>query len=424
MLKRLFKFSIICIILTAAVRFGQPLQAYAASAAVGFLLQETELSVGDTVNVYFTVEADVSIGDVEAYISYDPEYLEFRLATSSVAGGDGVLKVSDVFSSVTGTSKRYLIKFTALQPGTTAISVMNQPSIYQSENSQQMSVSSTVTNVVIAPATEASDNTRLGSLKISPGTLTPVFNPDTYVYRTSVSEETESLYVSALPEDDKSRVTISGNSALYTGENIVHIFVTAETGKIQEYIINVNKLSAEVTPTEIPVPTEAPTPTPMPPEETGFEWKLEAAEEDGSVFLEGNYRFTVCELTPEITIPAGYQKTKLMISGISFPAYTPSANAGSDFALLVLKREGGEPALYRYDRAEKTIQRFMVEDIIVTREESASQDTASDEIIEKYEKNVTTMSFIIAAVVALWLLTVIGMIYFALKAKGMRDEFD
>lgn len=422
MFKKLFKFSIICIILTAAVRFGQPLQACAASAAVGFLLPETEITVGDTVNVYFTVEADAAIGDVEAYILYDSECLEFRLAAGNVAGGDGVLKISDVFTSVTDTSKRYLIKFIALQPGTTEISVMNQPKIYQSENLQQMSVSATRATVTVAPAVEASDNTSLASLKISPGTLSPEFDPEIYVYRTTVPEEIQSLYVSALPEDEKARVTISGNSPLYTGENIIHIFVTAETGKIQEYIINVTKGKEAVQPT--PTPTEAPTPTPEVPEEVGFEWKLEAVEEDGEVLLQGNYRFTVCELTPELTIPAGYQKTKLMISGISLTAYTPASDAGSDFALLVLRREGGDPALYRYDRAEKTIQRFVKEDIVVTREEPTPQENASEELIEKYENSVTTMGFIIAGLVALLLLTAVGMIYFALKAKETRDDFD
>ena len=424
MLKRLFKFSIICIILTAAVRFGQPLQASAASAAVGFLLQETELTVGDTVNVYFTVEADEAIGDVEAYISYDSDCLEFRLASSNVAGGDGVLKVSDVFSSTADTSKRYLIKFTALKPGTTAISVMNQPKVYRAEDAQQMSVSATIVNLTIAPAVEASDNTRLGSLKISPGTLTPAFDPEVYVYRTSVTEEIQSLYVSALPEDEKARVTISGNTPLYTGENIVHIFVTAETGKIQEYIINVNKVKEAVLPTEAPEPSEIPEVPQTPPEEVGFVWKLEAVEEDGAVMLQGNYRFTVCDSTPEITNPAGYQKTKLMISGISLVAYTPASNAGSDFALLILQREGGAPALYRYDRAEKTIQRFVKEDIVVTREEPTPQENASEELIEEYESNVNTMAFMIAGLIALWLLTAIGMIYFALKSKGMRDDFE
>ena len=424
MLKKLFKFSIICIILTAAVRFGQPLQAYAASAAVGFLLQETEITVGDTVNVYFTVEADEAIGDVEAYISYDSDYLEFRLASSNVAGGDGVLKVSDVFSSVADTSKRYLIKFTALQPGTTEISVMNQPKIYHAENAQQMSVSSTVTTLSIAPAVEASDNTRLASLKISPGVLTPEFQPEIYVYRTSVDEEIISLYVSALPEDEKARVTVHGNTPLYIGDNIVHIFVTAETGKIQEYIINVSKTEKTVLPTEAPNPTEVPEPTPTPPEEVGFVWKLEAVEEDGNVWLQGNYRFAVCELTSDITIPAGFQKTRLMISGISLPAYTPASNAGSDFALLVLQKEGGKPALYRYDRAEKTIQRFVKEDVVVTREEPTPQENASEALVEKYESNMTTMAFVIAVLVVLWVLTAIGMIYFALRSKGTRDDFE
>ena len=285
-----------------------------------------------------------------------------------------------------------------------------------------MSVSSTVTPIAIAPAVEASDNTRLGSLKISPGTLSPEFDPEVYVYRTSVSDETPSLYVSALAEDENARVTISGNAPLYLGENVVHIFVTAENGRIQEYIINVTK--SEFLPTPTPPEQEVPSEPEEQPEEEGFLWKLEAVEEDGNVYLQGNYRFTVCELPSGLTIPAGYSKTRLMISGISLTAYTPTANAGSDFALLVLQREGGEIALYRYDRAEKTIQRFMTEDIIVTREELPAQENVLTEQMEEYRQNITTMSFIIAALVALWLLTAIGMIFFALKSKTTRDELD
>lgn len=423
MLKKLFKISIICIILTAAVRFGQPLQAYAASAALGFLLQQSECSVGDTVNVYLTVDADEKIGDVEAYISYDPDYLEFRLATSSIAGGDGILKVSDVFSSQADTSKSYLIKFAAMKPGTTEITLMNQPKVYQADNAQLMSVSATVGRVTISPAVEASDNAVLGSLKISPGTLMPEFSPEVFVYRTAVSEDTVSLYVSALPEDAGAHVTISGNSPLYEGENIVHIFVTAENGKIQEYIINVEKQGEEVKPTVTPSAQEGevPTPTPLPPEEEAFLWKLEATEEGGVVFLEGNYRFQVCEQAEGIAIPVGYQKTKLMISGISLVAYTPESGGSSDFALLILQRENGKAALYRYDRAEKTIQRFVKEDIVVTREEKTPEESNIEALTEQYEKNTTTMVLIIAVLIALWIVTVIGMIYFALKSRESQD---
>lgn len=424
MRKKLFKLSIICMILTAAVRFGQPLQAYAASAALGFLLQGTEFQVGDTVNVYLTVEADEEIGDVEVYLSYDPDYLDFSLATSSVAGGDGVLKVSDVYSSSADTSKRYLMKFVALKPGTTQLSVMNQPKVYRAEDAGQMSVSSVVTPVTIAPSVEASDNTRLSSLKISPGTVTPEFHPETYVYRTTVSHETSSLYVSALPEDAKAKVTVSGSSALQVGENRVYIYVTAESGKLQEYIILVNRQAEEVLPTPTPEPEEPENVTPVPlPEDESYELKLEAVKEDGNVILQGKYRYQVCELTEAITIPAGFQKTKLMISGISLTAYTPQANEGSEFALLILRREGGEPALYRYDRTEKTIQRFVTEDIVVTREEPDPQETASQEQIEEYEKKVTALTFVIVFLITLWLLTIAGMIYLTLK-KGSRDDFD
>ena len=159
----------------------------------------------------------------------------------------------------------------------------------------------------------------------------------------------------------------------------------------------------------------------MPPNEEGFLWKLEAVEEDGAVFLEGNYRFLVCEQAEGIAIPAGYQKTKLMISGISLTAYTPESDGSSDFALMILQREGGKTALYRYDRAEKTIQRFVKEDIVVTREEKTPEESNIEVLTEQYEKNTTTMVLIIAVLIALWIVTVIGMIYFALKSRESQD---
>ena len=119
-----------------------------------------------------------------------------------------------------------------------------------------------------------------------------------------------------------------------------------------------------------------------------------------------------------IVLPA---KTKLMISGISLTAYTPESNGSSDFALMILQRENGKAALYRYDRAEKTIQRFVKEDIVVTREEKTPEESNMEALTEQYEKNTTTMVLIIAVLIALWIVTVIGMIYFALKSRESQD---
>ncbi len=422
MKKKWLFISVFCITMIAAVGLRRPLKVYAQSAALGFLVQNQEVSVGEVISIYLTIEADANIGDFEGYISYDPDYMEFLTGASCIAGGDGILKISDIYSSSSGTTRKYLMKFTALKPGSCEISVMNQPKVFEYETTLTMSVSMTSAVLEISAAAEASDNNLLASLKISPGSLTPTFRSDIYAYTAIVSKDTGSIYVGAVAEDEASRVTVTGNETLYTGENPVHIFVTAETGNIQEYLITVIREDANA-PT--PTPTATPTPTPEPlPEEIEFEWKLEAENTEGNIYLGGNFRYRVCELPETLTVPTGYQKTKLMISGITITAYAPPSGNDGDFVILVLQREEGEIALYRYDRAEKTIQRFLTEDIVITRIEGSDGSAQNAELAAEYEKNVNTMGLIIAALMAVWLLTAIGLIYLYMKSKGMRDDID
>ena len=85
--------------------------ALAASATITLSATEEEFRVGDTVEVKLTISADDTIGDFEAFISYDDAVLEFYSAASCITGDAGMLKVYDWGASPSAQDRTYRIFF-------------------------------------------------------------------------------------------------------------------------------------------------------------------------------------------------------------------------------------------------------------------------------------------------------------------------
>ena len=90
-----------------------------------------------------------------------------------------------------------------------------------------------------------SANKALKSLEIESVSLEPEFNKETTNYSVTVGKDVDSLKINAQAEDEKSKVTITGNEELKMGENTVKISVTAEDGTVRTYTILVNKKEEE-----------------------------------------------------------------------------------------------------------------------------------------------------------------------------------
>ena len=60
------------------------------------------------------------------------------------------------------------------------------------------------------------------------GTLTPEFKKDVTEYTVQVGKDVTELQLDAVPEDEKAKVTVEGNTDLKDGENKVTITVMAE----------------------------------------------------------------------------------------------------------------------------------------------------------------------------------------------------
>ena len=86
-----------------------------------------------------------------------------------------------------------------------------------------------------------SSNNYLKSLQVSEEGLTPDFNRNKLNYSLSVGEKVTSINVTAVPEDSKAKVYVSGNTELKDGDNNVLITVTAQNGAKRTYTIVVNK---------------------------------------------------------------------------------------------------------------------------------------------------------------------------------------
>lgn len=107
----------------------------------------------------------------------------------------------------------------------------------------------TYTIEVTREAAAKSNDANLKGLSVTGYTISPSFNKDTTSYNLTVPNGTSSLNVSALKNDEKAKVEITGADNLKVGSNSVKIKVTAEDGTTTKtYTINVTREDVPVVP--------------------------------------------------------------------------------------------------------------------------------------------------------------------------------
>ncbi len=379
--------------------------AYAASAEVELSADATEVTVGDEFFAYVSIASAEQFGDFEANLIYDDDLLEYQSGASQVSGNDGFLRINDQGVAKGATQRKYTIKFEATEVGICTLSFSGSVMVYDYETGAAMSVSNNTLSVNVKAPVTASSNTKLKSLQITPGQLTPEFSSDILEYSTQVSYDTNQLVIAALPEDEKSTVKINGNESLKEGENKISITVLAESGADIEYTINVNR---DITPAETtPIPEELP---------RSFEV---VQQEDGNYAVYSG-RLKLLEPGAEVEVPEGYIKTQLNISDISITAYSPKDNLSSEFLLLYAENEMGEAGFYRYDRIEKTIQRYQPEKQVIPSDTVQLPEESTTEA--QYRSNIMKAAIVIALLTALSALLLILLIRMFMKLRGYKDD--
>lgn len=382
----------------------------ASSVNVEITTDSSQVVVGESVYVYINISSDSMFGDIEAHLTYDEEVLEYQNNLSFITGGSGFLKIADINLSEGTDNRKYALEFQALKVGKLEIELGSPIMVYDDELELPMSVFSDSLEIEVNPIQTASENAYLSSLKISPAELSPEFKKNVEEYRASVGYDIDRLVVDALPEDGKATIRITGNDLLEEGENKVIVTVIAEAGNNIEYTIDVMKESA---------PEEGVDISPITPDNKHGSFDIVRIADDTFVIYGGKYK--LIEPPVDVDIPSGYTKTKIIISGISIPVFAPE-QLNNEFLLIYAENELGEAGLYRYDKVEKTMQRYIRELTPVNEADNGYDEELINS--EKYQTNLNILAIIIALLSVLCIVFVILSIRLFMKLKGYGDDLN
>ncbi len=404
----------IVIVLFAMILIGSNMnviQARASSATLTFSTSTPEIKKGETFSVVLTIRSSATVGDFEAYVFYDPEVMEFKSGGSFISGGDGLLRISDMNTETANTTKKYSMKFKAREVGACEVGISDTAIAYDYDEGSEMSLSSNRLSISVISSEKLSKNNELETLKISPGTLTPEFDPKVLNYSAKVPSDTDKLFVAGVAKDADATVTVKGNDKLNVGDNSVVITVVAPSGDEKEYYILVKREEGSI------VPDASASPLPTNENETvdGFT----VYSEDGNTYIKNSFEYQVMNVTDETEIPSGYVKTSIIINGVSVSAYTPENDLDSDFLLIYVKNQDGNEGFYQYDRVEQTLQRVS-NATLSNMDSSAGTDKVitADEYADKLQK----LSVVIAVLSAITVFLIIVVIRCYYKLKGYNED--
>jgi hypothetical protein len=379
----------------------------AASAEVTISTDSTEIKVGDIFYVNINIDSDTVFGNFEANLIYDDSLMQYNGGASVISGNSGFLHITDTNLSEGDYSRKYSLEFEALKVGKSTVDFSGRIMIYDFETDREMPVSNNVLDVNIKAQDTASSDAKLKTLQISPVGLNPAFDPTIYEYNINVGNETQQLIITALPEDSKATVSITGNDFLKEGDNNVVISVLAETGDIIEYKIKAYR-----------EPATDDQNTDISDNPSDMEESFELIEADGNKYAVFSGKYAIIEPDDAVTIPEGYKPGSLTISGITIPAYMPVDNEQSEFVLIYARNEFGDKGFYKYDRIEKTLQRYIDGGLIINNDQSSQDDSAADE----YHNNMTKAVFVIVLLCAICILMTFVTVRMFIKLKGYKDD--
>lgn len=390
--------------------------AQAASATITLTAGTEEIHAGDTVEVKLTISADATIGDFEAFLSYDDTVFEFYSAASCITGGAGFLKVSDIGASPSAQERTYRIYFTALTQGECEVAIYDRPVVYCYTDGTEMSVTGVNKTFWVLPSFSASGNSRLSALYLvddrpATVTLTPAFSPENTSYYAAVGYETDMVIVSAIAEDSLANVEVTGGKNLNLGNNEVLITVTAEDGSKTVYTIYAYRSEMEDEPEE----SKENQPEYITPASGIY---FETTE--NQVLVTEYHTYTVYEKPEEwsgFVLPDDYIRTTLMINEIQVPAFVRQGDNPEEFLLLVLKNEAGDINWYRYDRVEQTLQRVNEEEYVISQV-IQSNDESLKEAIREYQVHQSLLTVAVAFLCGVCVVLLAVIVWLCIRRKN------
>lgn len=299
--------------------------------------------VGSTVTVSGTIKSTkTAIGAATVTLSYNPEALQYVSGSSGTNGGSGSAVYAG-YGDGSAKSLKFTMKFKILKEGAHKISGVADAYNFDEVQLSIGGFSTTVTGKVAETNTPDDDkksgNTKLSSLKVYPGTLSPAFSANTRSYTVKVPERTTEITVSATPQSKKAKFYVTGTSNLQPGNNSVKVVVTAENGTAKSYNITVMCPEGEKEPEE--------------PEES--EEPKEPQKPKTQVLID-NVNYTICEDFKETDIPDGFIKATITYDGKAFAGVS---HEKGNLQLLYMENASDSKAFFLYNSETKSFYPFL-----------------------------------------------------------------
>lgn len=294
-------------------------------------------NVGDIITITVTISASDGIDGATIPVSYDNSIIR------PTSGGNSGVVTFSLLDMTYSSSGQVSMDFEIIGAGTTTLSVTGDARI--SVNGYRAEVQGKSSGRVTgnAPSSASSDNT-LKSLQISPGTLSPAFSAGTTTYTATVGKDVDELVVSAVANDDKAKVSVSGRR-MDPGRNTTRITVTAENGETRTYIIYTTK------------ETDGQETTTKEAESSSEEVTEETSGVTESEVTYNNKKYVIASSLSDKQIPADYEETEIDYNGTKVKA---AKGIKTQLILVYLENTDGQggSGLYIYDVDSKTFSPY------------------------------------------------------------------
>lgn len=336
---KLKNFICICIALIVFVAFGHMSDTVMAAETANISVSSASASVGDEVSikVSITTSGQQTAGYIK--LTYDTNVVDY--VSGGTGGGGTVILYTAGESSVT-------VKFKAKAAGSSSI-IVAEAIVGVGEEDNATVTKSNGSIRVNAPANYSSDNT-LKSLSISPGVLSPAFSSSVTEYTTSVGSDCASLTVSAVANDSKAKVSVSGKR-MDPGKNTTTITVTAENGSTKVYKIYTTKEVAAQEQTTAAEPEKTTESQEDSSEEETTVNENNLTGQTDKIMVDGKAFTIISDLTAH-PLPAGYEKISYDYNGLEI-----TAGKGTNNKLILIYLENtdgnGTSGFYIYDSVTK-----------------------------------------------------------------------
>lgn len=312
-------------------------------------------------NVSVTIKTSSAVSGVNLVLTYDTSSLDYVSYSGGFGGGaprvsSGSIIISETHPDYKDEIYSITLTFKALKVGTSQVKVTAADISDKDGESIAVTIGSPATVTVKAKPTASSDAT-LKSLSVSPGSLSPSFSASVTKYSVSVANRVTSIAVSAGTNHSAAKYTISGNTNLGVGNNIVTVKVTAQNGATKTYTINVKRAAAAVE-----NPNGSSSEQPEQPETPEIPQNPETPE-PVSVKLSDGTEMNVAEFEDSL-IPPGFERKEITVNETAVSAISCLEEEGIIALYLVPSdtQSGISSGFYYYDiDGNVTIPVYLIE---------------------------------------------------------------